>query len=193
MTARAATATWLTRTGAREGRNLGLGPGPARPNQTPLRQTNYQALPPFVRGPVLAQHLDKTTPIGMPDPHHAANPTGGLLASSAMPDSSLASSETGTSTPTFTNPDPASPYGPAPPRPPPDRQTNARGKLKLAFEADARPWAERSFVYQWRPLRGMWADLRRRAPFYWSDWTEAGRRTNWERTAAGTVRIYFLK
>ncbi len=120
----------------------------------------------------------------MTDPHHASHPVGGLLSSEPVPDPSVA--DTGTSTPTFTNrTSPA--YGKAPPRPP---QTSSQART---FDADPHPWPTRKWAYQWRPLRGMWADVRRRAPFYLSDWTEAARPRNWERTVAATVRIYFLK
>jgi len=40
-----------------------------------------------------------------------------------------------------------------------------------------------------RPGRGMYHDVKRRLPYYWSDITDA-----WNyRTFAGTVRIYFVK
>ena len=40
-----------------------------------------------------------------------------------------------------------------------------------------------------RPGRGMYYDVKRRLPYYWSDITDA-----WDyRTVAGTVRIYFVK
>lgn len=40
-----------------------------------------------------------------------------------------------------------------------------------------------------RPGRGMYHDVKRRLPYYWSDITDA-----WTyRTFAGTVRIYFVK
>jgi hypothetical protein len=45
---------------------------------------------------------------------------------------------------------------------------------------------------RWRPLRpfrGMYCDVRRRVPYYWSDFTDG---LNY-RTFAGTVRIYFVK
>lgn len=40
-----------------------------------------------------------------------------------------------------------------------------------------------------RPGRGMWHDVRRRLPYYWSDFKDG---LNY-RTAAATVRIYFVK
>lgn len=55
------------------------------------------------------------------------------------------------------------------------------------------PWAERSFLYQWRPFRGAWFDLKRRAPFYWSDWTEAARPRNLWTVAQSVPRMYFIK
>lgn len=40
-----------------------------------------------------------------------------------------------------------------------------------------------------RPCRGMWHDVRRRVPYYWSDITDAMT----YRTVASTVRMYFVK
>lgn len=40
-----------------------------------------------------------------------------------------------------------------------------------------------------RPGRGMYWDVRRRLPYYWSDITDG---FNY-RTFAGTIRIYFVK
>lgn len=54
-------------------------------------------------------------------------------------------------------------------------------------------WADRSFFYQWRPFRGAWFDLRRRAPFYVSDWTEAFRVKNLWTVAQSVPRMYFIK
>lgn len=45
---------------------------------------------------------------------------------------------------------------------------------------------------QWRvlrPCRGMWHDVRRRLPYYWSDIADAVT----YRTVASTVRMYFVK
>ena len=40
-----------------------------------------------------------------------------------------------------------------------------------------------------RPGLGMWHDVRRRLPYYWSDMTDA-----WTyRTVASTIRMYFVK
>lgn len=40
----------------------------------------------------------------------------------------------------------------------------------------------------------MYADVKRRVPFYWSDWTEGIIvPANWERVIGATVRMYFLK
>lgn len=33
------------------------------------------------------------------------------------------------------------------------------------------PWNQRSVVYQWTPFRGMYYDVKRRLPYYWTDWT----------------------
>lgn len=38
----------------------------------------------------------------------------------------------------------------------------------------------------------MWHDVKRRAPYYVSDFTEGFRRKNLERTVGATVRLYFL-
>ncbi|SCV68754.1 BQ2448_875 [Microbotryum intermedium] len=65
-------------------------------------------------------------------------------------------------------------------------------RKRLSFSPDRRPWPERSTVYQFRPFRGMITDVRKRLPFYVSDWTEAFRPCNWERTIGATIRIYFL-
>ncbi|KAL8278439.1 hypothetical protein RQP46_009129 [Phenoliferia psychrophenolica] len=38
----------------------------------------------------------------------------------------------------------------------------------------------------------MWADVERRAPYYWTDYTEGFRLENLERVIGGTIRMYFL-
>lgn len=55
------------------------------------------------------------------------------------------------------------------------------------------PWSKRSTAYQWRPFRGMYQDIRRRAPYYVSDWTLAFRKENLYRVAAATLRMFFIK
>lgn len=61
-----------------------------------------------------------------------------------------------------------------------------------SFPGD-KPWSQRSWLYQFMPFRGMWYDLRRRAPYYMSDWTETFLPRNWWTTAQAVVRIYFIK
>lgn len=39
----------------------------------------------------------------------------------------------------------------------------------------------------------MWADVKRRAPFYLSDWTEGVLPRNLERVVGASIRMYFLK
>ncbi|ORY90129.1 HCO3 transporter family-domain-containing protein [Leucosporidium creatinivorum] len=68
----------------------------------------------------------------------------------------------------------------------------SRGSRQRSFSPDRRPWPERSWTYQYRPFRGMWDDVRRRAPFYLSDWTEGLIPRNWERVTGATIRMYFL-
>ncbi|KAM0790354.1 hypothetical protein ACM66B_003238 [Microbotryomycetes sp. NB124-2] len=63
----------------------------------------------------------------------------------------------------------------------------------LAFSPERKPWPERSFMYQWLPFRGIYHDVKRRLPFYASDWTLGViRPNNWERVVGATVRMYFL-
>jgi len=54
------------------------------------------------------------------------------------------------------------------------------------------PWSKRTKSYQWRPFRGMIEDIRRRAPFYLSDWTVAFQPRNIYRVSAATIRMYFI-
>lgn len=65
-------------------------------------------------------------------------------------------------------------------------------KRVLAFAPDPRPWPTRNLAYQWRPFRGMWDDLKRRAPYYWTDYTEGFQPRNLERVVGATIRMYFL-
>lgn len=56
---------------------------------------------------------------------------------------------------------------------------------------DTAPEAPRRASRWWmiHPFRGMAMDLRRRAPFYWSDWTDA-----WDyRVVPATIYMYFAK
>lgn len=61
-----------------------------------------------------------------------------------------------------------------------------------SFKGDL-PWSQRGWVYELRPFRGMYYDIRRRAPYYLSDWTETFKPRNWWTTAQAVVRIYFIK
>ncbi|KAK4046404.1 hypothetical protein OIO90_006575 [Microbotryomycetes sp. JL221] len=73
-------------------------------------------------------------------------------------------------------------------------KTNARtSSTTRSFSPDRKPWPERSVWYQWMPFRGMYFDVRRRLPFYASDWTLGViKPNNWERVVGATVRMYFL-
>lgn len=111
-------------------------------------------------------------------------PMGGVLSAEPVPDPPSASGAGPSSgqtshSPTITND--------------PGAGGTARRRQYREFLPDPNPWPVRSQAYQWRPIRGMWHDVRRRAPFYVSDWTEAAKPRNWERTIAATIRIYFLK
>ena len=55
------------------------------------------------------------------------------------------------------------------------------------------PWSQRSVWYQFRPFRGMYHDLKLRAPYYISDWTVAFRMNNLYRVVATSIRMYFVK
>lgn len=55
------------------------------------------------------------------------------------------------------------------------------------------PWSQRSRAQQWFPFRGMYHDVKRRLPYYWTDWTEAFHRRNLYRVVAATLRMYALK
>lgn len=62
------------------------------------------------------------------------------------------------------------------------------------FEPDPNPWSTRSFYYQYKPFRGMIQDVKKRLPFYFSDWSEGFLiKKNGERVLGATVRMYFLK
>lgn len=62
----------------------------------------------------------------------------------------------------------------------------------LSIPSDPRPWSTRSLAYQYRPFRGMYADVKNRLPYYISDWTEGFRTKNTERIIGSTIRMYFL-
>jgi hypothetical protein len=47
--------------------------------------------------------------------------------------------------------------------------------------------------YQYLPFRGIYHDLKRRAPFYASDWTEGFKPKNYERVVGATIKMFFLK
>lgn len=55
------------------------------------------------------------------------------------------------------------------------------------------PWSQRSYLYQFKPFRGMYYDVKGRLPFYISDWTEGFRPRNMYRVIAATIRMYFIK
>ncbi|KAM0750331.1 hypothetical protein T439DRAFT_381031 [Meredithblackwellia eburnea MCA 4105] len=77
----------------------------------------------------------------------------------------------------------------------PQRQPRSTPPARAAepsFSPDPRPWPTRSSAYQWTPFRGMWHDLKRRAPFYVSDYTQGFLPRNLERVVGATIRMYFL-
>lgn len=61
-----------------------------------------------------------------------------------------------------------------------------------SFAGD-RLWSQRSWAYQFIPFRGMWYDVRRRLPYYTTDWTATFLPRNWWTVAQAVVRIYFIK
>ncbi|GAA6018663.1 hypothetical protein JCM10207_009001 [Rhodosporidiobolus poonsookiae] len=69
----------------------------------------------------------------------------------------------------------------------------APGRSTLrAFPPDPKPWPTRTWAYQYLPFRGMVNDVRRRAPFYLSDWTEGFKPRNLERVVGATIKMFFL-
>ena len=54
------------------------------------------------------------------------------------------------------------------------------------------PWSARTWYYQLMPFRGMYYDLRRRLPFFVTDWTTAFKPDNWWTVAQYVVRMYFI-
>ena len=55
------------------------------------------------------------------------------------------------------------------------------------------PWSQRSWLYEFKPFRGMYYDLKRRAPYYVSDWTDTFAPRNWWIVCQTVIRIYFIK
>lgn len=55
------------------------------------------------------------------------------------------------------------------------------------------PWSQRSFIYQFRPFRGMYHDIKLRLPYYATDWTLAFKPNNMYRVVAASIRMYFVK
>jgi len=41
------------------------------------------------------------------------------------------------------------------------------------LDDDDLPWSQRTWMYQLRPFRGMYWDVKRRIPYFWVDWTTA--------------------
>ncbi|WFD30183.1 hypothetical protein MSPP1_001200 [Malassezia sp. CBS 17886] len=54
------------------------------------------------------------------------------------------------------------------------------------------PWPQRSLWHTVQPFRGMWADVRRRAPFFVSDWTDALTPRNFPTAALSVLRMFFI-
>ena len=44
-------------------------------------------------------------------------------------------------------------------------------KIRNSGWQEGPAWSQRTFAKQWQPFRGMYADVRRRLPYYASDWT----------------------
>lgn len=79
------------------------------------------------------------------------------------------------------------------PFPPTSFQTNQSSDERLAREESHAPTDNSSTKkFRWwkiRPFKGMANDIRRRAPYYWSDWMDA-----WDyRVVPATVYMYFAK
>ncbi|PWN22694.1 hypothetical protein BCV69DRAFT_244614, partial [Microstroma glucosiphilum] len=60
-----------------------------------------------------------------------------------------------------------------------------------SFRGDL-PWSRRGWLYELKPFRGMYYDVKRRAPYYLSDWTATFEPRNWWTVAQAVVRIYFI-
>ncbi|KAE8225941.1 hypothetical protein CF319_g1379 [Tilletia indica] len=55
------------------------------------------------------------------------------------------------------------------------------------------PWSQRSWAYELKPFRGMYYDVRRRLPFYRTDWTLAFTRPeNYWTQVTSVIQMYFL-
>ncbi|KAK0527367.1 hypothetical protein OC835_004995 [Tilletia horrida] len=55
------------------------------------------------------------------------------------------------------------------------------------------PWSQRSWAYELKPFRGMYYDVRRRLPFYLSDWTVAFTKPeNYWTQVVSVIQMYFL-
>ncbi|WFC97689.1 hypothetical protein MYAM1_000408 [Malassezia yamatoensis] len=65
----------------------------------------------------------------------------------------------------------------------------------LALSTDERgnlPWEARSIWYEFRPFRGMIADVRRRLPYYKSDWLDGLRASNIPTISVSVIQIFFI-
>lgn len=71
-------------------------------------------------------------------------------------------------------------------------RSSQRFSIREVF-ANEIPWSQRSSAQQWFPFRGMWHDLKRRAPYYLSDWSLALSPENLPRVVFSTIRMYALK
>ncbi|CAD6892438.1 unnamed protein product [Tilletia controversa] len=64
---------------------------------------------------------------------------------------------------------------------------------KFPHFKDDLPWSQRSWAYELKPFRGMYYDIRRRLPFYWTDWTLAFTRPdNYWTQVISVIQMYFL-
>ena len=68
----------------------------------------------------------------------------------------------------------------------------ARQRARERHASTDVPWEERSAWYELRPFRGMYADVRRRLPFYFSDWFDALKPSNVPIVVASVVQIFFI-
>lgn len=69
------------------------------------------------------------------------------------------------------------------------------GEARQSFPSFAGdlPWSQRSWLYELLPFRGLYYDIKRRAPYYWSDWSATFHPHNWYTVAKTVVTIYFIK
>jgi hypothetical protein len=81
---------------------------------------------------------------------------------------------------------------PSAPAPSPDPDAELEPDLELKRSTVSYSYDEAKGWRRWRvlrPGRGMYHDIRRRLPYYWSDIRDA-----WTyRTVASTIRMYFVK